>query len=62
MQALQLFGVKLVGVNAETRHFDRAGIGVASGIYEVVGMPLIKVQMVSGNGASLRAAPAMEQA
>jgi hypothetical protein len=32
--------------------FDRAGIGIASGTYEVVGMPPIKVQMVSGNGAA----------
>ena len=29
---------------------DRAGIGIASGTYEVVGMPPIKVQMVSGDG------------
>jgi small-conductance mechanosensitive channel len=30
--------------------FDRAGISIASGTYEVVGMPPIKVQMVSSNG------------
>lgn len=41
---------------------DRAGIGIASGTYEVVGMPPIRVQMVSGNGASSGLAPAMEQA
>jgi small-conductance mechanosensitive channel len=29
---------------------DRAGIGIASGTYEVVGMPPIKVQMVQSNG------------
>ena len=32
--------------------FDRAHIGIASGTYELVGMPPIKVQIVSGNGAS----------
>ncbi len=31
---------------------DRAGIGIASGTYEVVGMPPIKVQMVSADGSS----------
>jgi hypothetical protein len=30
--------------------FDRAGIAIASGTYEVVGMPPIKVQMLSPNG------------
>jgi hypothetical protein len=29
---------------------DRAGIGIASGTYEVVGVPPIKVQMVQSNG------------
>ena len=28
--------------------FERAGIGIASGTYEVVGMPPLKVQMISG--------------
>ena len=32
--------------------FDRASIAIASGTYEVVGMPPIKVQMISANGAS----------
>jgi small-conductance mechanosensitive channel len=32
--------------------FDRAGISIASGTYEVVGMPPLKVQMVSGNGTA----------
>lgn len=31
---------------------DRAGIGIASGTYEVVGMPPLKVKMVPPNGAS----------
>ena len=30
--------------------FERAGIGIASGTYEVVGMPLLKVQMLPGDG------------
>jgi hypothetical protein len=41
---------------------DHAGIGIASGTYEVVGMPPIKVQMVPNNGASSGVAPSMEQA
>jgi small-conductance mechanosensitive channel len=41
---------------------DRVGIGIASGTYEVVGMPPIKVQMVPNNGASSGVAPAIEQA
>jgi small-conductance mechanosensitive channel len=32
--------------------FDRAGIGIASGTYQVVGMPPLKVQVVSANGSS----------
>lgn len=40
---------------------DRAGIGIASGTYEVVGMPPIKVQMVPDNGAgSALQEPAMD--
>ena len=38
--------------------FDRAGISIASGTYEVVGMPPIQVQMVSSNG-NVAPAPAM---
>lgn len=38
--------------------FDQAGISIASGTYEVVGMPPLKVQMVSPNGHALPA-PAM---
>jgi hypothetical protein len=34
---------------------DRAGISIASGTYEVVGMPPLKIQMLSANGS---AAPA----
>ena len=30
--------------------FDRAGIGIASGTYDVVGLPTIKVQMLPGGG------------
>ncbi len=32
--------------------FDKAGIGIASGTYDVVGMPPIKVEMTTANGAS----------
>ncbi len=40
---------------------DRAGIGIASGTYEVVGMPPIKVQMFSEDGArNAQPAAAME--
>jgi small-conductance mechanosensitive channel len=35
--------------------FDRAGIPIASGTYEVVGMPPLKVQMVSSNGDAAHA-------
>jgi hypothetical protein len=35
--------------------FDHAGIAIASGTYEVVGMPPIKVQMVSSNGHGAQA-------
>lgn len=41
---------------------DRAGIGIASGTYEVVGMPPVKVQMVPNNSASSGLSSAMEQA
>ncbi len=34
------------------QQFDEAGIGIASGTYEVVGMPPIKVQMLSASGES----------
>lgn len=34
---------------------DKAGIGIASGTYEVVGMPTLKVQMESPNGSSAMA-------
>ena len=41
--------------------FDRAGIGIASGTYDVVGMPPIKVQMISGDRTrSVQPGTAME--
>ena len=43
--------------------FDRAGIGIASGTYDVVGMPPLKVEMMPANGASGdRAQPAATNA
>ncbi len=40
---------------------DRAGIGIASGTYEIVGLPPVKVQMVPANGASGDGAKANRQ-
>ncbi|HTU46590.1 MAG TPA: mechanosensitive ion channel domain-containing protein [Bryobacteraceae bacterium] len=40
---------------------DRAGIPIASGTYEVVGMPPIKVQMVSSNGSQPPSVAAPEE-
>jgi small-conductance mechanosensitive channel len=34
------------------QQFDEAGVGIASGTYQVVGMPRLQVQMVSENGSA----------
>lgn len=41
--------------------FDRAGIPIASGTYEIVGMPPIKVQLISSNGSAAPAVAASEK-
>jgi hypothetical protein len=33
--------------------FDQAGIGIASGTYEIVGFPPVQVQMVPSNGKAI---------
>ena len=41
--------------------FEKAGIGIASGTYEIVGMPPLKIQMLPGEAASAaRGAPPKE--